>query len=48
VGLLLEDQQIIHASGEVRIDPLDHNGIFNRDRQKYTHKLRLIKRLLAE
>lgn len=48
VGLLLEDQQILHASGEVRIDPLDHNGIFNRSRQKYTHKLRLIKRILAE
>jgi hypothetical protein len=48
VGLLLEDQQIVHASGEVRIDPLDHNGIFNRSRQKYTHKLRLIKRLLVE
>lgn len=48
VGMLLEDQQIIHASGEVRIDPLDHNGIYNRDRQKYTHKLRLIKRLLPE
>ncbi|UOQ71997.1 C40 family peptidase [Hymenobacter cellulosilyticus] len=48
VGLLLEDQQILHASGEVRIDPLDHNGIFNRQRQKYSHKLRLIKRILAD
>ncbi|TLM90154.1 NlpC/P60 family protein [Hymenobacter jeollabukensis] len=48
VGMLLEDQQILHASGEVRIDPLDHNGIYNRQRQKYTHKLRLIKRLLPE
>ena len=28
------------------LDPLDHNGIFNRDRQRYSHKLRLIKRLL--
>ncbi|GAB3236140.1 C40 family peptidase [Hymenobacter seoulensis] len=48
VGLLLEDQQILHASGEVRIDPLDHNGIFRRDLQKYSHKLRLIKRILPE
>ncbi|MBT9391572.1 C40 family peptidase [Hymenobacter sp. NST-14] len=48
VGLLLEDQQILHASGEVRIDPLDHNGIFRRDQQKYSHKLRLIKRILSE
>ncbi|RZK17336.1 MAG: hypothetical protein EOO56_18135, partial [Hymenobacter sp.] len=35
-----------HAHGEVRIDPLDHHGIFNRDRQQYSHKLRLIKRVL--
>ncbi|AIZ64459.1 hypothetical protein PK28_13670 [Hymenobacter sp. DG25B] len=48
VGLILDDQTILHAHGEVRIDPLDHNGIFNRDRQKYSHKLRLIKRLLAD
>ncbi|OON69723.1 C40 family peptidase [Hymenobacter sp. CRA2] len=48
VGMVLDDQQILHASGEVRIDPLDHNGIYNRQRQKYTHKLRLIKRLLPE
>jgi hypothetical protein len=46
--MLLEDQQILHASGEVRIDPLDHNGIYNRQRQKYSHKLRLIKRLLPD
>lgn len=46
VGLVLDDQRILHASGEVRIDPLDHNGIFNRQRQKYSHQLRLIKRVL--
>lgn len=48
VGLLLDDQLLLHASGEVRIDPLDHNGIFNRPQQKYSHKLRLIKRILSE
>ena len=46
VGLVLDDGFILHASGEVRLDPLDHHGIFDRDRQKYSHKLRLIKRLL--
>ena len=35
------------AHGEVRLDPLDHHGIFNRDRQKYSHKLRLIKRVVS-
>ncbi|WP_157568760.1 C40 family peptidase [Hymenobacter ginkgonis] len=46
VGLVLDDSLILHAHGEVRLDPLDHHGIFNRDRQKYSHKLRLIKRVL--
>ena len=45
-GLVLEDQQIIHASGCVRIDKIDHEGIFNESTKKYTHKLRLIKTLL--
>jgi len=48
VGMVMEEGQILHAHGEVRLDPLDHNGIFNRDRQRYSHKLRLIKRLLPE
>lgn len=46
VGILLEDQRIIHASGEVRIDDLDHHGIYHRQRKRYSHKLRIIKRLL--
>ncbi|RZK16120.1 MAG: hypothetical protein EOO56_20785 [Hymenobacter sp.] len=46
VGVVLDEGQILHAHGEVRLDPLDHHGIFNRTRQKYSHKLRLIKRVL--
>lgn len=46
VGLVLRGNHIIHAHGKVRIDTLDHNGIYNVDLQKYTHKLRLIKRIL--
>lgn len=46
VGILLEDQKIIHASGCVRIDYVDHQGIFRQKRRAYTHKLRMIKRLL--
>lgn len=46
VGIMLENQQIIHAHGEVRIDILDHHGIFNYQRKRYTHKLRIIKRIL--
>ena len=45
VGIILNDQQIIHASGKVRIDNIDHHGIYNEELKKYTHKLRLLKRL---
>lgn len=44
VGILLDNQQIIHASGRVRIDPIDDQGIFNKELNRYTHKLRIIKR----
>ncbi len=46
VGICLGQGRILHASGEVRIDHLDHQGIFNREKQKYTHHLRVIKRIL--
>ncbi|AKD05785.1 hypothetical protein PKOR_16985 [Pontibacter korlensis] len=45
VGLVLEGQKIMHAHGEVRIDTLDHNGIYNADRKRYSHNLRIIKRI---
>ena len=46
VGILLDNTSIIHASGIVRIDKIDHQGIYNADSKKYTHQLRVIKRLL--
>jgi len=46
VGMLLNENQIIHASGCVKIDKIDHYGIFNESSKKYSHKLRIIKRLL--
>ncbi|MFK7757187.1 MAG: NlpC/P60 family protein [Flavobacteriales bacterium] len=48
VGIILEEEtekKIIHASGRVRIDNIDHNGIFNIETQSYSHKLRTIKRI---
>lgn len=44
VGILLDQQTIIHASGKVRIDKIDTEGIFNVDTRQRTHKLRVIKR----
>ncbi len=46
VGIMLENQKIIHASGKVRIDTLDSSGIFNKETNKHTHKLRVIKSVL--
>jgi gamma-D-glutamyl-L-lysine dipeptidyl-peptidase len=44
-GILVENRKIIHASGCVKIDDFDQQGIYNRQTNKYTHKLRVIKRL---
>lgn len=44
VGIMLNDYEIIHASGTVRIDPIDNQGIFNSELNRYTHKLRIVKR----
>lgn len=44
VGILLDSERIIHASGRVRIDQIDKKGIINGDTGKRTHSLRLIKR----
>ncbi len=45
VGIMLDEQRIIHASGKVRIDPIDNQGIVNADTGERTHQLRLIKRV---
>jgi gamma-D-glutamyl-L-lysine dipeptidyl-peptidase len=44
VGILLNEQEIIHASGKVRIDKIDNQGIINGDTGERSHHLRLIKR----
>jgi len=45
VGILLGGGKIIHASASVHIDSIDSEGIFSKAQNKYTHKLRVIKRL---
>ena len=46
VGLIMKNNYIIHAHGKVRIDRLDHTGIFNTEENQYTHKLRVIKKVI--
>ncbi|MCQ2283542.1 MAG: C40 family peptidase [Bacteroidales bacterium] len=45
-GIVCGYQQIIHASGHVQINTLDETGIFHTGLKKYTHRLRIIKRVL--
>ncbi len=45
VGILLDSEHILHAHQKVRIDKIDHQGIFNTEIKKYSHKLRLVKRM---
>ena len=46
VGLIMKDNYIIHVDGKVRIDRIDHSGIFNSELRKHTHKLRVIKKIV--
>ena len=46
VGILIKKDKIIHASGHVKVNDIDHHGIFNKELNKYTHSLRLIKRII--
>ncbi|MFL5764011.1 MAG: NlpC/P60 family protein [Bacteroidia bacterium] len=46
VGIVMENNKIIHASGKVRIDGFDHHGIFNNEKKDYSHQLRLLKRIV--
>jgi cell wall-associated NlpC family hydrolase len=48
VGIVIKDKnslKIIHASGKVRIDNLNEQGIFNEETQTYSHHLHSIKRI---
>ena len=44
VGMLLDNNTIIHASGYVKIDAIDNFGITNSITGKRSHRLRIIKR----
>ncbi len=46
VGLIMENNYVIHVNGKVRIDRIDHTGIFNTNLRTYTHQLRVIKKII--
>ncbi len=47
VGILLDNEQIIHASGWVKIEKMDTYGIISSDTGEYTHQLKTIKRIIV-
>ena len=47
VGIILGNRKIIHAHGKVQIDSLDNTGIYNAELKKYTHQLRIIKKIIG-
>jgi len=46
VGMLLNEYEIIHAYGRVRVDRIDNSGIQNQEEGRRTHQLRIIRRIL--
>ncbi len=48
VGMIFSDGLVIHASGRVRIDAIDHQGIFRTDTGRYSHRLRMIRRIIND
>ncbi len=48
VGILAGPDSIIHAYGWVRLDPIDHFGIYNIGLKKYTHRLRVVHRFIND
>jgi cell wall-associated NlpC family hydrolase len=44
VGIMLDNERIIHASGKVKIERIDNQGIYSDELKKHTHQLRIIKR----
>jgi len=46
VGIVLNEEKIIHASGKVHIDFLMEEGILNAESKIYTHQLAGIRRIL--
>ena len=47
VGILVDNATIIHASGWVKIESVDSQGVISSKTGEYTHQLRVIKRIVC-
>ena len=45
VALFIAPGKVLHSSGTVKTDTVDHQGIWSADKGKYTHFLRTIRRI---
>ena len=45
VGIVIDQERVIHCSGRVKVEKLDENGIFNAETGEYSHHLCAIKRI---
>ncbi|RME96457.1 MAG: hypothetical protein D6772_11880, partial [Bacteroidetes bacterium] len=43
----LPDNRIIHVANKVQIDAIDHYGIFSYELGRYTHRLRVVRRIFS-
>lgn len=48
VGIVLEPGKLLHCQEKVRIDPFDHFGVYHTVQQRYSFKLRIVKRLFVK
>lgn len=46
VGILLDKERIIHASGRVKVEKIDEHGIYSAEQGRYTHHLAGIRRMM--
>ena len=47
VGMIVDDERIIHSFGQVRVDAITEEGILNPETKIYTHLLHSIRRIIS-
>lgn len=47
VGIIMDDEKIIHSFGQVRVDTITEEGILNPETKIYTHLLHSIRRIIS-
>ena len=45
VGIVIDNERVIHCSGRVKVEKLDETGIFSAEKGDYTHHLGAIRRV---